>query len=89
MLIEKIFISFEPLEEFQLNFQERCDLILKVTKNHPLNGTWIFGNTRGGDELTLPADLWLTRFLFITSESSIAILLSKRQPCTEVLVSKS
>ena len=39
MLIEKIFISFEPLEEFQLNFQERCYLILKVTKNHPLNGT--------------------------------------------------
>ena len=37
ILTEKAFISSEPLEEFQLNFQERCNLILKVTKNQGFN----------------------------------------------------
>ena len=40
--------TYEQLEELQWNFQERCDLILKVTKKtrlHPLSRIYKFGTS--------------------------------------------
>ena len=56
-----VFIFSEPLEEFQLTFHERCDLILKVTKNQgftfSLEDTFL--EKPQGGHLTPPAVLGL------------------------------
>ena len=48
ILNEKISISSKQLEELQRGFQERRDLILKVTQKtrlHPLSRTYKFGTS--------------------------------------------
>ena len=68
ILNEKISISSEQLEELQWNFQERRDLILKVTKKQGFTLSLEYTNL---EQVTTTVKIWSERNLSKISDFSI------------------
>ena len=65
ILNEKISISSEQLGELQWNFQEKCDLILEVTKKQDFTLSLEYTNL---DQVTTTVKIWSERNLSKTSD---------------------